>query len=148
MTKLFTFKSADYFDDNEELRTICITTINNKLNTRFPDKWHSLYKFAVAANLQEGIKSLSNNFLAKYNLYRSLSFIFLLSFVYYAIFFQITYSLLPINIAILRGSILFFSALLWFTFHVKFKRYWTLCGNESLMSLYYFLNKDKLKRPE
>ncbi len=40
--------------------------------------------------------------------------------------------------------ILISPAIFWFTFHVKFKRYWTLYGDERLMSLFYFLNKKKL----
>jgi len=38
-----------------------------------------------------------------------------------------------------KGIILGAIGLLWFAFHVKFKRYWTLCGNENLMAIFYFL---------
>jgi hypothetical protein len=137
--KAFVFKSPDYFADNEPMRTKCVELINKRLNTTYPDKWYSLYKFSTVLHSQEDIKSLSSHFLAKYNLYRSLSFLFMFTAVYFYWlcqlpnnYFSNTEIIFPIVCTI---------CFLWFTFHYKFKRYWTLCGNETLVSLFYFLNK-------
>lgn len=144
MLKIFTFKSADYFSDNDELRKQCIAIINRKLDLNYPDKWYSLYKFSSIINSQENIKSLASNFLAKYNLYRSMSFIFLFSFIFFAYFFSVASDYITQKHSNLLSVILVACCLLWFTFHYKFKRYWTLCGNEMLVSLYYFLSKEKI----
>lgn len=142
ISKIFTFKAPNYFSDNDVLKDDCIKMINDKFKTEFPKKWYSLYKFSTVINNQEGIKSLSSNFLAKYNFYRSMAFIFFLIFFYYSIFFQTTSNLLSNNILSLKGLILISIVLLWFTFHYKYKRYWTLCGNETLVSLFYFMKKN------
>lgn len=139
--KLFQFEAPDFIKDNESLKDECISKINTKFNTQFPNKWYSLYKFSTVIQNQEGIKSTSFWLLAKYNLYRSLSFIFLITFAYYWIFFKTMCQYLDKSIISLQDLILWSIFLLWFTFHYKFKRYWTLCGNEVLVSLYYFLNK-------
>ncbi|MEL1239765.1 hypothetical protein [Flavobacterium flavipallidum] len=144
LTKIFTFKSDNYFTDNSSLRTECITIINSKLNTNYPDKWYSLYKFSSVITNQENIKSLSAFFLAKYNLYRSLAFTFLFATLYFHFFFNAASKYVAPEIIKVNSLISLTSFLLWFTFHYKYKRYWTLCGNETLVSLYYFLNKKKI----
>lgn len=142
--KVFTFKSEDYFDDNAILRTECIAIINRRLNTNYPDKWYSLYKFSTVITNQEDIKSLASFFLTKYNLYRSLAFIFLFATFYFHFFFSASANYTAPEINKVNSLISFTSFLLWFTFHYKYKRYWTLCGNETLVSLYYFLNKKEV----
>ena len=141
LSKIFTFISEDYFTDNTSLRTECVSIINARLNTNYPDKWYSLYKFSTVITNQESIKSLAAFFLAKYNLYRSLAFIFLFAAFYYNIFFNASAKYTSLETQKLSSLILITAGLLWFTFHYKYKRYWTLCGNETLVSLYYFLNK-------
>ncbi|MCL9804600.1 hypothetical protein NAT51_03645 [Flavobacterium amniphilum] len=141
LSKIFTFKSEDYFTDNTSLRTECITIINTRLSTNYPDKWYSLYKFSTVITNQESIKSMAAFFLAKYNLYRSLAFIFMFAAFYYNIFFNASAKYTSSEIHKLSLLILITTGVLWFTFHYKYKRYWTLCGNETLVSLYYFLNK-------
>lgn len=144
LTKIFTFKSEDYFTDNTSLRTECVSIINNRLNTNYPDNWYSLYKFSTVITNQESIKSLAAFFLAKYNLYRSLAFIFLFAAFYFNFFFSASVKYTSPETHKLSSFILITTGLLWFTFHYKYKRYWTLCGNETLVSLYYFLNKKKV----
>jgi hypothetical protein len=144
LSKIFTFKSEDYFTDNTSLRTECIKLINTRLNTNYPDKWYSIYKFSTVITNQESIKSMATFFLAKYNLYRSLAFIFLFAAFYYNIFFNASAKYTSSETHKLSSLILTTTGLLWFTFHYKYKRYWTLCGNETLVSLYYFLNKKKI----
>jgi hypothetical protein len=142
--KIFTFKSPDYFKDNETLRTESVNLLNQKLSTTFPSVWYSLYKFSTVLAIQENIKSLAGNFLAKYNLYRSLSFTFLFSAILFYCFFTALKENHFYGIAYLEKYVLILTTLLWFSFHVKYKRYWTLCGNETLVSLYYYLNKSRI----
>lgn len=145
--KIFVFQS-DYYDRNNEMLKIeCIAEINRKIGTNYPDEWYSLYKISKIITSYESVKSLSDFFLAKYNLYRSLAFIFLFSAIYYSYFFRaatpyISHELLKITLLAPPMSLI-----LWFTFHYKYKRYWTLCGNETLVSLYYHLKKHKLNAP-
>jgi hypothetical protein len=147
LDKIFSFQSENYDTGNNSLRTECIAEINQRIGANYPDKWYSLYKISKIITSYETVKSLSDFFLAKYNLYRSLAFIFLFSTVYYTYFFRaaapyISHELQ--KIATLAPSI---ALILWFTFHYKYKRYWTLCGNETLVSLYYHLKKHKLNAP-
>jgi hypothetical protein len=144
LNKIFVFKPDDYLNDNEPLKSRSIKLINVKTGMDYPDIWYSIFKFSNIINTQENIKSLSFTFLSKYNLYRSLSFIFFVSFFYYSIFFNVAESYIYSDVLILKGYMLFIIVLLWFTFHYKFKRYWTLCGNETLVSIFYFLNKNKI----
>lgn len=142
--KIFVFKPPEYFSDNESLKTNCVSLINSRLNTQYPDKWYSVYKFSMVITNQENIKSLSSTFLAKYNLYRSLAFIFMFMTAYYYFFFSASITYIPQDFKKITSLILLACTLLWFTFHYKYKRYWTLCGNETLVSLFYFLNKKKV----
>ena len=144
LNKIFTFEPPEYFSDNNSLRTECIQIINKRLNTNYPNKWYSLFKFSKILNSQENIKSLAGTFLAKYNLYRSLAFIFIFAFFYINYVFITCYNYLFPELSRITFIVLLIVLLLWFTFHYKFKRYWTLCGNEILISLYYYLNKKKL----
>lgn len=144
LSKIFTFKSDDYFYDNATLKSQCITIINSRLNTNYPDVWYSIYKFSAIISNQENNKSLSAFFLAKYNLYRSLSFIFLFTAFYFHFCFIASEKYIADDIGKITSLLVLTSSLLWFTFHYKYKRYWTLCGNETLVSLYYFLNKKKI----
>ena len=141
--KIFEFNAPKYYPNNERLKDECIAIINKKFNTEFPSEWYSLYKFSRVMQDQEKIKSLSSLFLDKYNFYRSLAFIFSLIFFYYWIFFETTHLYLSESILSLEALIMITITLLWLTFHYKYKRYWTLCGDETLVSLYYFLKKGK-----
>lgn len=142
--KIFVFKPADYFKENDSLRTNCVNIINIRVGTTFPDKWYSVYKLSNVIINQENIKSLAGSFLAKYNLYRSLAFIFIFATIYYFLFFTVSANYIAQDLKKIGSLILLTSIFLWFTFHYKYKRYWTLCGNETLVSLFYFLNKNKV----
>ena len=145
LIEVFVFRSEPYMKANENLKTECLAILNTKLNNSFPPVWYSLYKMSVVINNQEGLKSLANFFLSKYNLYRSLSLICIIAFSYYLIFFQQTSKFISTELRNSQPFIIGLIVLLWYTFHVKYKRYWVLCGNEALVSLYYFLNKKKLE---
>lgn len=142
--KVFVFSAPRYDNDNEGLEKYCSDFIRQNTSVSFPKSWYPLYKFSVVLHSQEKIKSLTQTFLAKYNLYRSLSFIAVLCFAFFTFFFSIAEPYITTQIFYLHNSILIVTALLWFTFHSKYKRYWTLCGNEALVSLFYYLNKNKL----
>jgi hypothetical protein len=133
--------------DTEEMINKCVDRINQRLNTSFQKEWsYSLFKFSTALFEQEAKRSLTVFFLAKYNLYRSLSFIFFTSFFYLILFFNVMEKFLTPTQYNLRGPILWGLVFLWFTFHVKYKRYWTLCGNEALVSLFHYLYKGDLTK--
>jgi len=111
--------------------------ITKRFNIPVKD-WYTTYKMANVVIAQENLKSLSFKFLAKYNFYRSLAFIFLINGIYIIMLYKIfDYLINPL------GHVTFYpmligSLILWFTFHEKYKRYWSLCGNESVVTLFYF----------
>lgn len=119
-------------------------TLNSKLSIDVPADQEVIAKLSSVVTNQESLRSLGTFYLAKYNLYRSLALIFLLTTFYYNCFFHLRdNSIIPTTQKI-SGIILAGSALLWFTFHSKFKRYWTQYGEERILTLFYFLNKKKL----
>jgi len=135
---LFTFKSRDFYEGANEKRAQELFKKIYEPDRRTLD-WYSLYKLAVIFSAQNKINSLAHTFLAKYNLYRSLSFIFLFSAVWTHFITQKYAQILSPCASPLITSIEWIFLVFWFAFHVKYKRYWTLCGNEALMSLYYHL---------
>lgn len=139
---LFTFGAADNCDQKMEklVREEVYSTFSFK-----SDNWYSLYKISNIIIAQENLKDFSSKFLAKYNFYRSMAFIFLLNYIYIFVLFKFANQFINQIGEILYYPIMFLNFLLWFTFHEKFKRYWTLCGNENLFTLFYFL---KIKRKE
>lgn len=144
LKKIFKFKSAPYNEDNHELLQKSIVLINQKTGMNFPTAWYSFYKLSTAIQNQENIKSLTVNYLSKYNFYRSLAFIFAINQLYLVFLFNLLEPLKP-HLATLKWNFYFANLFFFFTFHVKYKRYWTLCGNEALVSLFYFLHRDKIK---
>ena len=101
-------------------------------------------KLSSVITNQESLRSLGTFYLAKYNLYRSLSLIFLFTTFYYIWFFVTAGPVITENSHQISGIILATPAILWFTFHSKFKRYWTQYGEERIITLFYFLNKKKI----
>jgi hypothetical protein len=145
LEKIFTFQGQPYESSNKPLLINSVSIINTKLGMSFPVEWYSAYKLSVIIGNQENLKSLTNHYLSKYNLYRSLSFINIVVFLYCLTFFTKLDKYLDPGILGAKNYILALIALLWFTFNYKFKRYWMLCGNEALVSMFYFLNKAQLK---
>lgn len=142
--QVFTFRTENYYADNKELESQTVKLINKRLNTNFPEAWHTLYKFANVLSVHEQINTLSTSYLAKYNLYRSLSLVFFVNFFYLCLFFKSGIHYLPSFIAHIKGTCLLANVFFWVSFHIKFKRYWTLCGNDTLLSLFYYLNKNEI----
>jgi hypothetical protein len=141
---IFTFSPPHHFKADEVIKQNCLDRLDTRLSISYPDDDRSLTKISGVISNQENVKTLGPFFLAKYNLYRSLSLIFLFTTLYYIYFFKVAGTYLSPASHEIAGIILTAPAILWFTFHVKFKRYWTLYGDERLMSLFYFLNKKKI----
>lgn len=141
---IFTFRPPHHFSTDEAVRQNCLTQLNTRLGIDFPDDDRSLTKISGVISNQENLRTLGTFFLAKYNFYRSLSLIFLITPIYYLVFFSEAGAYMPIPAKKIALFFLIIQVFMWFTFHVKFKRYWTLYGDERIMSLFYFLNKKKL----
>ncbi|OVE68227.1 hypothetical protein CCS79_09940 [Clostridium diolis] len=138
---VFYFSAPSYYSDNEKIKENVIKKINLKYKINFPETWYSIYKISNIIMQQEKLKTLSSRFLAKYNFYRSMAFLFFMNLIYVLFFFTKYSDTISQLGHSLYGIIVVSDILFWITFHEKFKRYWTICGNESLMSLFYFLNK-------
>ena len=76
-------------------------------------EWDQIYNLALADIHKTNTNSLIDRFIAKYNFYRSMAFIFLCLFIYIAFFI---------------GNI----PLCWYAFHNKYERYWAFCGKEAV----------------
>ena len=132
---VFSFSALDNYEEKmtEEAK--------NEIKKRFgieAKSWYTVYKIANVVIAQENLKSLSFKFLAKYNFYRSLAFIFLINGIYIIGIYKVDNSLINPLGHIIFYPMLMINYILWFTFHDKYKRYWTLCGNESVVTLFYF----------
>lgn len=141
---LFTFRAADYLASDGVLKENCLELVNSRLAIQYPEDDRLVTKLSGVISTQESIKTLGPFFLAKYNLYRSLALIFLLTTPYYICFFGVVGAYMPPPSHEISRLIITTMVVLWFTFHVKYKRYWTLYGDERIVSLFYILNKKKL----
>ena len=91
---------------------------------------HLLYKLSSVIIRQNELKALYDNFLAKYNLFRSLALVFGVA-GFYSIFGQGDYK---ITICLLTT---------WFVFHYKYIRYWGLCGGDAISTALIYLKAHK-----
>ncbi|MEW5819223.1 MAG: hypothetical protein AB1782_03450 [Cyanobacteriota bacterium] len=134
LKKGFIFQTADYPNSSETL----LVSIKKKLKEKdlLDDnlKWFSYYKFSDIIQSNENIKSLCFKFLAKYNFYRSMSFIAVLNLLL-SLYWVIKHDLLNFRSSVVLILLLAF----YLTFHDKYKTYWMLCGNEAILGLYYFI---------
>lgn len=134
--EVFTFRPLDFGTNFSDLHAQVVATLSERMGLPATIQWHPLYKICTQIIEQENLHSLYKRFLAKYNSYRSMAFIFLFNALW------LTWAALKqsngqvLGLAIVEG-------LLWFTFHEKYKRYWMLCGNEILVPVYYHLHKAK-----
>lgn len=141
---IFTFEPVSYMERDIAFRQNAVGKLNARLAMQVPDNQKTAAKLSAVITNQEGIRSLGTFFLAKYNLYRSLALIFLFTTVYYLFFFRVAGCVISARPQTFSGIILAAPAILWFTFHSKYKRYWMLYGDERIMTLFYFLNKKKI----
>lgn len=137
LKNIFCFKADKYFSVNKFMIDEIIGKINKEKQSKLEKNWDSIYKIGKMYEDNKFIKSLSSVFLAKYTLYRSLSFIFFINF--FLILFNDNY-LIEITYKKIPNFLLIIIAFLsWLAFHIKYKRYYVYCGNETLVALYYKL---------
>lgn len=136
--QLFIFKTADYEASIIPYRKKLINYLQEKnyipeLSKKYNFNY-SIYKLSSILQCNKNIKTLINAFLAKYNFYRSISFICFMNIL------LIIYLLNFKNVLhkSLTSLILMLLIIAYYTFHCKYKRYWRLSGNEAIMGLYYY----------
>lgn len=141
---LFVFKAPYHQKDDDVLMQDCLSQLDTRLSITYPRDDEAVSKISGVIANQESLRTLGTFFLAKYNLYRSLSLIFLFTTLYYIYFFKLASSYISPASREVSSIIFAAPAIFWFTFHVKYKKYWTLYGHERIISLFYFLHKKKL----
>lgn len=132
---IFSFKPKYFMEANEFMIKEIIDKINKNSRTSLKTEWYSVYKLGKLYEENKGIKTLSSIFLAKYTMYRSLSFLFFCNFIVAIVSDSYLYKLRENHSVVFLG-ILFIS---WLSFHIKYKKYYAFCGNEILVALYYKL---------
>jgi hypothetical protein len=140
LIEIFVYGTEDYEKANKDLLDECMDIINRRFNTNFPKKWYSIYKLSKIVIYHENLKNMNDTFLAKYNFYRSLSFISFLQMVLLTIL-SFNKDILNDYFNVLIPILLIINFIFWYTFHEKYKRYYRLCGNEILVAMYYYLKK-------
>ncbi len=139
--KTLSFSTENYDKNFEELY---IDLAMHKLNIfdcqqEKSAKWFLFYKEATTIFKQKKIDTLCYKFLAKYNSFRSLEFVFAVGIIYNIL---ILFSQMAINKCI-YSIVLGVNIVCLVCFHEKFKRYWKLCGNEVIVGLDYFYKHEK-----
>lgn len=93
---------------------------------------HLLYKVSSVIIRQNELKALFDNFLAKYNLFRSLALVFGVAGFY--------------SILCKGNNEIYYTVCLliaWFVFHYKYIRYWGLCGGDAISTALIYLKTHK-----
>lgn len=147
-TGVFAFEPAYYSPKDEVIRQNCLDQVDTRVGIKLSQDKHTIVKISSVISNQENLRSLGTFFLAKYNLYRSLALIFLFTTFYYLYFFKVAKTFLLETTQGISSIMIVASVFLWYTFHAKYKRYWSLYGEERLITLFYFLNKKKIKQEE
>jgi len=147
-TGVFAFEPAYYSPKDEAIRKNCMEQLDTRAGIKLSQDNYTIVKISSVISNQENLRSLGTFFLAKYNLYRSLALIFLFTTFYYLYFFKVAKTFLLETTHGISSIMVIASIFLWFTFHAKYKRYWSLYGDERLITLFYFLNKKKIKQEE
>lgn len=138
--EMVTFSVESYSSSFEQMKKISKIKLYKEYNMSFfkeNDSWYPFYKSALKIANDKNVKTHANFFLAKYNFYRSVAFIFLIHILI----------VIPLINDANKGSIiasysyyiLLFDILFWITFHTKYKRYWSACGTEAIIGLYHSL---------
>lgn len=144
LKNIFSFKTEKYLKESEwMIQPIKDKIYQNKYlekmkNEETNKNWYSLYELGNIYLKNKKICSLNYTFLSKYTLYRSLSFIFFINLFFF--FLNKNYLASFQNYKFTTSFIFFIS---WLTFHIKYKKYYVLCGNEMLLALYYKLILEK-----
>lgn len=136
--ELFSFSTVSYNSEFNEMREESIRLLNEKHSISIHNdysKWYPYYKSALTIAEQNKVKTHARIFLAKYNFYRSLAFVFLI----HSIFIILLKFYFDICINLIWKVLFVVDILFWITFHTKYKRYWMACGNEAIVGLYHSL---------
>lgn len=134
---LFIFKPQDYDNSCKLYEEKLVEYLKNQ--EIIPDKEldkrnYPIYKLSCIIQDNEGIKTLTRTFLAKYNFYRSLAFIAFANILFIAYILNFKHAIHTTAIT----ELMYLLILFYFVFHYKYKRYWMLSGNEAVMALYYY----------
>lgn len=143
------FKCKNYGSEKIANKVLQILNQKSNLNLTLQKNWYEVYKLSTITMEQKKIKSLNQRFLAKYNFYRSLSFVLFMNFV--LVLYLLKFKSYILNEAVLNyyPYLVLLVFISWLTFHEKFKRYWKLCGSEALLVVMaYYINKDEVPENE
>lgn len=134
LMEALTYHTKSYSPHNESIKKRTLELLSQKFSFSFQDNWYTIYKMSSIIITQDEVSSRVNNYFAKYTFFKSIAFIFWINqFLLLSMSFQyFTFSIIVIS---------FINFLFWLTFHSSYKRYWTMCGDESLLTLFYYLNK-------
>jgi hypothetical protein len=127
LKSMFTFSVSNYSTDLEPIYKKVSASVKSKFDLDEVN-WHMIYKYSNIASIRNDSYSITYKFLSKYNFYRSIAFVMFIL------------ALLPLiadyTLGIYYYMVVIVSVL---AANVKYKNYWTRCGNEALMELYYEL---------
>lgn len=135
---VFRFKSKKY-----TLSTEYFEFMKKKIQVENSENldWYDVYKYCLYEANFKKIRSFSGIFLAKYNFFKCLAFLCLISAVYYYYFFMhfggLVYDVVNLNYLFIFIFITFYSL------HTKYKKYYTLCGNEAIIASFMFHNQSE-----
>ncbi|MCW7479453.1 hypothetical protein ND856_19290, partial [Leptospira bandrabouensis] len=138
IVNIFRFKSPKYSLSNKYL-----DFMKKKIQVDKSEEldWYDVYKYCLYEANYKKIRSFSGIFLAKYNFFKCLAFLCLLSSIYYYYFFQLygkfVYDVVNVNYLFIFLFITFYSL------HTKYKKYYTLCGNEAIIASFMFHNQNE-----
>ncbi len=132
--EIFSYQSQSYSESNEEIKNYVLNLLSKRLSFGFQNEWYTIYKMSNIITNQEQISNRVNNYFAKYTFFKSIAFILWIHFFVLLLMLIQDFSLLFL-------VVFFVNFLFWLTFHSSYKRYWTMCGDESLLSLFYYLSK-------
>jgi len=144
LEEVFGFSTISYSCDFDRMRLETIRLLNEEHNIdihTYDTKWYPYYKSALTIAEKSKVKTHARFFLAKYNFYRSLAFVFL---VHLTSIITLKFILEVGSLNYIWKSAILIDIVFWITFHTKYKRYWTACGNEAIVGLFHSLISIKI----
>lgn len=142
---MFTFGVESYDCSFEQMKEVSRIKLYEEYDMSFfkdNNTWYPFYKSALMIAIDKKVKTHANFFLAKYNFYRSVAFVFLIHILMIILLFRDANK--GTIIANYSNYIILLDLLLWITFHAKYKRYWCACGTEAIIGLYHSLYSFKV----
>lgn len=142
---MVTFDVESYAGSFEQMKEVSRIKLYKEYDMSFfkeNNTWYPFYKSALLIASDKKVKTHANFFLAKYNFYRSVAFVFLIQILIVILLFRDANK--GTIIANYSYYIILFDLLFWITFHTKYKRYWCACGTEAIIGLYHSLYSFKV----